>query len=360
LLPQHVVEEVKELKVKQLQAKLRQRGLDAKGVKKTLRQRLLQAFEEEYRDEMENKTNNSTDSNAKQDRKEMEPVEESKNVLVEKEKANEVSDEPAGERKQRSSRVMSVEMVDAFGNPVPLDDDAMDVDKKEPSAEVIAIRDESMREVSQDGGDVIEQKTSQDDVKQSAGYAKKRSVSPKRSRSPLRMMQSGVKAAIRKFSKSPKVSVDPKEESVEAKKSLMKIEPKVLEKEEPATMEADDVEQDVMPPPSKSSSSQQKSKVRLISTPALTSNASSSLSSTKSGTSVLKSQSGKAKTEARKAKIAEIRSKVSGARSNFANDYLVTIPLTSSFHFVEQASRIVQATDYTITVIFESYQQQSD
>jgi hypothetical protein len=345
------IEAVKALKVKELQNRLKERGLNVVGVKKVLRRRLLEAMEFEVlaqQSPFESAAVETVASNA------MQVSPQSKESLPEKVQPQE--DSPAA--------VPSPQEQEPAQDAAATADDPMEVEvaeevvaEKEDDAELVdltgdlAVDDHSDDAVGpscdNDNDDdfdvsmteapapqpVSEQPTLVENANVKAAAAatkpayKPASKPAKTSRSPLKMVQSSVQSAIKIFSKSPgKVmwSASKKKQpvpvylpdtttenhdgrndfdsigQVQAPMSTDDVSPKrVSEPEEP--------EEETETKAYESG----KAGVRLLNTPAIGGSLSSGASGMIAGASALKSSAVKAKNEARKAKLAEIRGKVS-------------------------------------------------
>jgi hypothetical protein len=338
VISRETVEAIKALRVKELQNRLKERGLNVVGVKKLLRRRLLEAMQSEIlaqkssftsaveaKESIENE-NESTNHMQISPKKQQEPVPEQdqspadspvaaapslpEHVDATAEDPMEVEEEEEDVQALADNKLDDAALVD-LTEDLSVDDysdDAVAPSRGEESSDVSMVDAPPQQH---------EQPTFVQDVKAPTTKPVK---AAKTSRSPLKqLVQSGVQSAIKIFSKSPTKATwsasknkspvylsehgpaaDAKHQGGDECESIEEV---------PMSMDDQDLDKNSESEPEEAPKANElgKAGMRLLSTPAV-GRGSSGL---KAGTSALKSSILKAKNEARKAKLAEIRGKVS-------------------------------------------------
>jgi hypothetical protein len=264
-LPEDLIQWIKSLKVKDLQNELRDRDLNATGLKKDLRERLIRSMEEEQRAKVPSP----------------EPVAQ--------------PPVPPGAAAEDAA-------------PIP---DAMDISMEKTSAEPQKKEEPSRMEPEHADTEPVAMETelalhSQPPKEDTIARSRPSSIQPPKPRSPLRKMQTSVQSALQSLR-----PVSPTKACPEETKSPPKPKHPVVAMPASLVAEKSETKKSGQSATSTTSSSgplsAQSSNRSLLKTPAL----GSATSSTTLGSSAgMHSGSVQAKQDARKARIAEIRSKV--------------------------------------------------
>ena len=270
-LPEEVVAGVRAMKVKELQLALRQRDLNAKGLKSDLRERLLTALHEEHFPRQNSGKKSVIVNQIDVPMQSPEPLKQDSELR---------HDIPMVEKLVEETDSMRIS--DGGANRVSMEKERESLDKMDQDQEILA---ENLKKQTSEDGDVVMEDIGE--LAESPKKSPKPSPVPKKSRSPLKRVQDSVNSAMKLLSsKSP------------AKKNPVGS---VL------SNEANDDKR------IENSMELSASATRKLGAPTIGSLVSGPSMAQKGG-SALKAQAVKAKNEARMAKLQEIREKVSSKK----------------------------------------------